>query len=51
MDEISINKLSDDLLNELKDNLDFTIHSFSEKNELFIFKNHIIGNYLILTKS
>tara|TARA_B100001540_G_C15636507_1_gene564625 strand:+ start:207 stop:776 length:570 start_codon:yes stop_codon:yes gene_type:complete len=37
------------ILNELKDNLDFTIHSFSEKNELFIFKNHIIGNYLILT--
>ena len=37
------------ILNELKDNLDFTIYSFSEKDDLFNIKNSEIGNYLIIT--
>ena len=38
------------ILNELKNYLDFTIHSSLEEEDLFIFKKKI-SNYLILTDS
>ena len=39
------------ILNELKENFDFTIYSFSEKDELFNSRDNNLGNYLILTNS
>ena len=39
------------ILNELKENFDFTIYSFSEKDELFNSRDNNFGNYLILTNS
>jgi len=39
------------ILNELKNNLDFNIYSFSEKEELINSKIRINENYLILTDS
>tara|TARA_Y100001970_G_C14102505_1_gene786275 strand:- start:456 stop:1025 length:570 start_codon:yes stop_codon:yes gene_type:complete len=37
------------ILYELKNNLDFVVHSFSKEEELFKFKNSNKDNYLILT--
>ena len=37
------------ILNELKNYLDFTILLFSDKEDLYIFKNKNTSNYLILT--
>ena len=39
------------ILNELKNHLDFTIHLFVEKDELLEFKKTNTGSYLILTDS
>ena len=39
------------ILNELNENFDFTIYSFSEKDELFNSRDNNVGNYLILTNS
>ena len=39
------------ILNELKNYLDFTVHSFSEKDKLLKFKDVNNGTYLILTNS
>ena len=39
------------ILNELKNNLDFLIYSFLEKEDLFTFKKKNVSNYLILTDS
>ena len=50
---VLIFKLPDlfDILNELKNHLDFAIHSFVEKDKLLEFKKINTGNYLILTDS
>ena len=39
------------ILNELKNHLDFTIHLFVEKDKLLEFKKINVGSYLILTDS
>ena len=48
---VLIFKLPDlfDILNELKNHLDFAIHSFVEKDKLLEFKKTNTGSYLILT--
>ncbi len=40
-----------EILNELKDSLDFDLVSFKDKNELLNLKNNIKNNYLVLTNS
>ena len=39
------------ILNELKNNLDFSIYLFAEKDDLLEFKKINVGSYLILTNS
>ena len=50
---VLIFKLPDlfDILNELKNHLDFVIYLFVEKDKLLEFKKNNTGNYLILTDS
>ena len=40
-----------EILNELKDSLDFDLVSFKDKNELLNLKNNFKNNYLVLTNS